>query len=89
MTAAHYGDVIMTYTDNLLAWQHSMEVTMELFSDLCHPQQTAGCGWLSSSTNGVAECDVSEAENCLDVALVSKMVVGASIQKETWENICR
>ena len=89
MTAAHHGDVMMTYTDSLLAWQHSLEVTMELYNDFCHPTQTAACDWLSSSTNGVAVCDISEAENCLDIGLVSKMVVEASLQKETWGNICR
>ena len=89
MTAAHHGDVMTAYTDSLLVWQHSMEITLELYNDFCLPKQTAACDWLKSSANGVEVCDVAEAERCLDVGFVSKMVVEASLQKETWENICR
>ena len=77
-----------TYTDSLLTWQHSMEITLDKYSDVCFSHQTADCTWLDRAANSFPVCNVMEAEKCLDVVLISKMVVEASLQKDRWENIC-
>ena len=88
MTAAHYGDVITTYTDSLLTWQHSMEITIDMYSDVCFSHQKTVCDWLDRTTNSNPSCDATEAEQCLDVVFVSKMVAEAALQRESWQNIC-
>ena len=80
--------MMSTYTDSLLTWQQSMEMTLDMYSDVCITHNTMGCDWLDRAANSMPVCDLMEAERCLDNVLISKMVVEASLHQEQWENIC-